>query len=288
MKYELWNKLSITVKKEFSDIVVGLISAVNSVSGIEEFENNDSNTLSFYLLSISDELKETLSTIENNFSASIHLDTFEYDKSIEFEWKKYFKTKRIGKRIVIKPSWEKYDEKDNDLVITIDPGSAFGTGLHATTKGVISILEELIDDGTIIPNEVSLLDAGTGSGILSIAASKFNINTISAFDHDSDAVNVAKDNFSINNINSIEIYQSSLSGINKTYDVVLANILSEILSENYQVISNSVNSGGHLILSGILIQDEDELTQKFLSSKKLLLIKSFHIDEWTTLYFKAL
>ena len=113
------------------------------------------------------------------------------------EWKQYFHVTHIGKHLVIKPSWEKYDTKADDLVIEIDPGMAFGTGTHHTTSMCMEYLEE------IITPQADVFDVGTGSGILSIAAAKLGAKSIVAVDIDANAVRIAKENIAGNGLSEV-------------------------------------------------------------------------------------
>lgn len=120
-------------------------------------------------------------------------------------WKQFFHPERIGEKIVVKPSWEEYTPLDNDIVIELDPGMAFGTGTHATTSMCIQLLEEYVKP------EMKVFDVGTGSGILAIAASKLGAKDIEAADYDNVAVDVARENIEKNHeCENIKIFQSDL------------------------------------------------------------------------------
>ena len=192
-------------------------------------------------------------------------------------WKKYFHTKKISERLVIRPSWEKYTPKEGEVVLDIDPGMSFGTGQHGTTQACLKFLDELTIDGKI----KTMLDAGTGSGILSIGARKLGVGDIDAFDYDPDAVRIALENLTINGIEDVKVVQSDLAdwSTDKQYDVVVANILCVVLLKNAEILYKVVNPGQPLLLAGILEEQYNELRERFegLGMKE---IKNVQIKEW--------
>ena len=178
-------------------------------------------------------------------------------------WKAHYHPFRIGKRVWIQPSWVELGEvadngdfaQPDDVVLVLDPGMAFGTGLHPTTQMCLQALEQLIAPGDTV------LDVGTGSGILSIAAVKLGAGHVRAFDTDALAVQTTIDNASQNDINSIEIHKGNLADVPATtWDIVLVNILAHIivsLLDDHRLIEY-VAPGGKLILSGII---EEQLAE---------------------------
>jgi ribosomal protein L11 methyltransferase len=202
-------------------------------------------------------------------------------------WKKYFNIIHISERLVIKPSWLEYKARPEQVIVEIDPGMSFGTGQHATTSFCMKMIDRLADDPTVN----SLLDAGCGSGILSIAAAKLGYAPIDAFDIDPDAVKIAHENLTDNGINSelVNPVTMPLDQFNRdnhlTYDLVVANILGHILVENRAKIFNMVKPGGYLILAGILTTEFKQMTGVFLD---LGLTEEFTFTEkeWTSGLFK--
>ncbi len=195
-------------------------------------------------------------------------------------WKKYFHVIEISDRLVIKPSWEDYDASPKQVIVEIDPGMSFGTGQHATTSFCLKMLDKLAD-GT----PKSFLDAGCGSGILSIAANKLGYNPMSAFDIDPDATRIAQENFEFNAIpdDSIELTTADLAGFKTDlqYDLVAANILAHILVKNREIIYSFVKPAGNLILAGILNEEFDKISSAFCELG-LKQIESFSEKEWTS------
>ena len=196
-------------------------------------------------------------------------------------WKKYFAILHISGRLVIKPSWLEYAPEPGQKIVEIDPGMSFGTGQHATTAYCLKMIDKLIDD----ENVESFLDAGCGSGILSIAAAKLGYQAIDAFDIDPDAIRVARENIEINGIPageiSLQVAEVAKFSSNRTYDLVAANILAHILRENRDKIISFVKPGGKLILAGILTTDFENTVAHFCKSG-LKQIDSFTEKEWTS------
>ena len=139
-------------------------------------------------------------------------------------WKKYYKPSKVGEKIVVKPIWEEYEEKDGELVVNLDPGMAFGTGTHETTRMCIQSLEKYVKEESVV------FDVGCGSGILAIAAAKLGAKKAVGVDLDPVAVESSLENVQYNNLDNIEILHGNLvEVIEGKADVVVANILAEII-----------------------------------------------------------
>jgi len=171
-------------------------------------------------------------------------------------WKKYFGVQRIGRRLVIVPSWEEYSPKPDDIVLSIDPGMAFGTGQHPTTSMCLAALETTIKGGE------SMLDLGCGSGILAIAAAKLGAQPILAIDIDPLAVKATRANAEINGVD-IEAREATLETIDAQFDLVVANISGLTLERLAPLLAASLTSGGALIASGFLDDAVDGLRISF-------------------------
>jgi ribosomal protein L11 methyltransferase len=197
-------------------------------------------------------------------------------------WKKYFNILHISERLVIKPSWLEYEPKPGQKIVEIDPGMSFGTGQHATTAYCLKMIDKLIDEDNI----ETFLDAGCGSGILSIAAAKLGYSEIDAFDIDPDCIMIAGENIEANELSADEISLqvsdvAEYSNLGKSYDLVAANILAHILRENRDKIVSFVKPGGKLILAGILTSDFEN-TAKCFCELGLEQLDSFTEKEWTS------
>ena len=172
-------------------------------------------------------------------------------------WKKDYKTLHIGNRTVINPPWITYEPQNDEIVVQMDPGMAFGTGTHETTRLVIRIMQDVIKGGERV------LDVGTGSGILSICASKLGAKECFAYDIDPVAVKVARENAKDDGCDNITVGVSDLlAGVDLSggkYDFCVANIVADIIIRMMPDISDYLEDGAPLILSGIIDQRADEV-----------------------------
>lgn len=168
-------------------------------------------------------------------------------------YKQFFSVTHLGKRIVVKPSWEDYTPASREKIIELDPGMAFGTGLHASTQLVIHMMERLARS---CPSPLSVLDMGCGTGILSIAAAQLWPNArIYAIDNDELAVQVCKENVQRNKLDGhIKVQLQSGAEVDATYDLVLANLTFETLTDLHPKMRNYASDFGRLILSGLLVE----------------------------------
>lgn len=177
------------------------------------------------------------------------------------EWKKFFKPVRVGKNILIKPTWEEALLREDDLVIEIDPGMAFGTGTHPTTVLSLEALEEYIQPGQRV------YDIGTGSGILAVAAAKLGA-TVRAGDIDSLAVRVAKENVSLNKVEDrVQVEAGNLGEVfTGQADIVIANIIADVIIELLPQLPSLLKPGGLFIASGIIDSRADEVQERMLEA----------------------
>ncbi|WP_343012435.1 50S ribosomal protein L11 methyltransferase [Gemella morbillorum] len=182
------------------------------------------------------------------------------DSDWENSWKDYFDILNIGEKFVIVPTWREYVNEEGKYVINIDPGMAFGTGGHETTSLCIKNLEKYVK-----PHD-NVIDVGCGSGILSIAASYLTDGSLKAVDLDKLAVDVSRENFTLNNLeNRIEVEEASLlTKETKKYDVIVANILAHIIELMLEDAYKLLEDGGYFITSGIIKDKKDELLEKML------------------------
>ncbi|MHB8964153.1 MAG: 50S ribosomal protein L11 methyltransferase, partial [Saccharofermentanales bacterium] len=205
------------------------------------------------------------------------------DEDWAHSWKKYYSPFKISARTVITPSWEHYTPQEGETVIQLDPGSAFGTGSHATT----SMCAELLDAELLKRSGgASVLDLGCGSGILSVIAAKLGAAHVDAVDIDPVAVGVATDNCRINGVldkvHPIRGEISSLQG--SRYDIVVANIIADVIRVIAADVPPLLNKGGVFITSGIINAKSDmvlaaciEAGMKFISKRET--------DDWVALKF---
>lgn len=192
----------------------------------------------------------------------------------ENNWKKYYKPTKVGEKIVVKPIWEKYDAKAEEVVVELDPGIAFGTGTHETTRMCIKALEKYVK------NEDTVFDIGTGSGILAIAASKLGAKKVVGVDLDPVAVDSAKENVAFNNLKNIEIlYGDLMEVVEGKAEVIVANLLADIVLCLCENVTTFMKAGSYLIASGILNTQRDLIVSKF-ESLNLSITEVMEDGEW--------
>ena len=198
-------------------------------------------------------------------------------------WKLHFKPLVISDRLAFAPSWEKFQPKPGQQLITLDPGMSFGTGQHATTKFCLSsidrFIQELKQSGK---TGISMLDAGSGSGILAIAAKKLGCARVDAFDIDPDTIAIAKENAVINGIRDIPFEAASLLGYSSDiqYELVAANILSSALIAGRDKLLSFCHPGTRLMLAGILDSEYQTVRTAFESSRRCRELFSTQEKEW--------
>lgn len=213
------------------------------------------------------------------------IDFYEYDEEdYQNSWKKYLYPEKVSDKFVVKPTWREYKPEENELVIELDPGRAFGTGSHPTTSLSLKIMEENIKPGN------SVIDVGTGSGILMIAAEKLGATDIYGTDIDELAVEATKENLELNSISSdiAKVYLGDLISVvkDKQFDVVVANILADVILLLLRDIFKVVKKDGLIIFSGII---EDKLPEiiKQVEEKGLKILEIKKDKEWRALLIKA-
>jgi ribosomal protein L11 methyltransferase len=201
-------------------------------------------------------------------------------------WKEHFKPLRVGKHLVIKPTWEEFPAKPDDIMLDIDPGMAFGTGTHPTTMLCLTVLEKILADCRTEVKSMTVLDVGTGSGILSIAAAKFGIGHITAIDIDPEAVRVAHENCVLNEVEArVSVSDTPLGMIGGNFDIVLANILAEDLVRMAPELIARLKPNGFLILSGILIEKEPLVIEGY-AAPTITLTEAAREGEWSCLVLR--
>jgi ribosomal protein L11 methyltransferase len=177
-------------------------------------------------------------------------------------WKAYFPVQRVGRRLVIRPTWLRHRARDGDVVITLDPGMAFGTGLHPTTRLCLAALEPLAEDGRLAGARV--LDVGCGSGILSLAALRLGAASVLGVDTDPIAIEATLANAQQNRLGRrVEARVGSLPTAEQPFDVVLANLISGVLLQLAPALRDEVRTGGTLVASGIFVDREEDVRAAF-------------------------
>ena len=243
--------------------------SVGAVSIYIPEERNPSECVAF--------IKDRLSTIKYELTLS-GLKEEDWANS----WKQYYKPVRIGERLIVVPSWEEYSASESDVVLRMDPGMAFGTGTHETTRLCSRLIEDYMKPGDYV------LDVGTGSGILAIAASKLGARKINAYDIDPMAIKVAEENCEENGCNNVFCGISDLlAGVDKSegpYDFISANIVADIIVRMAPDILPFLKKGGLLAVSGI-IEPQTERVKESLIKAGLTHVLSRSENDWNAMLF---
>lgn len=187
------------------------------------------------------------------------------DNDWKYKWKEYFKPCRITNKITVKPTWENYDACDGELVIEIDPGMAFGTGTHETTSLCMKLMEKYIGSDAY---EKKVLDVGCGSGILSIGAALLGCKDVVGIEIDEDAVRVAKENVTTNNVGEhVRIIKGDLIyGVDFKADIIVANLMADLVVKLCESARDHLIKGGVFISSGILIEKRNQVAEKIMQA----------------------
>ena len=197
------------------------------------------------------------------------------------EWKKYYKPTKVGKKIVVKPSWEDYEKQEGDLIIELDPGMAFGTGTHETTSMCIRELENYVDETKTV------FDIGCGSGILAIAAAELGAKEVVAGDLDEVAVKVSKENCEINHVSDKVVVKhgSLFEVVDSKADVIVANIIADIIKILAKDVSKFLKEDGVFISSGIILAKIDQVCEA-LEENGFEIVKVERVGEWSAIVSK--
>ncbi|MCE4046992.1 MULTISPECIES: 50S ribosomal protein L11 methyltransferase [Bacillaceae] len=197
-------------------------------------------------------------------------------------WKKYYHPVKISEKFTIVPTWEDYSPVHSDeLIIELDPGMAFGTGTHPTTVLCIQALERIVKKGDAV------IDVGTGSGVLSIAAAMLKAKSVLALDLDEVAVQSAKLNLKLNKVHETAHVQQNnlLDGISEEADVIVANILAEVIVRFTDDVYRLLKQDGYFIASGIILQKKEEVKAAIIASG-LEIVETVQMEDWISITAK--
>ena len=210
---------------------------------------------------------------ELSVSAKVEDDVLWRDK-----WKEYFKPTKLSNDIVVKPTWCEYEPSEEDIVIEIDPGMAFGTGTHETTMLCIRMIEKYMSDG------YKVLDVGSGSGILSIAAAKLGASDVLGIDIDEDAVRVSNENYELNNVSdrAKAIVGDLTAGVDYKANIVVANLLADIVMRLSKDVTRHLEEKGIFITSGILTE-KSEAVEKCMIECGFEIVEKAILGEWCSI-----
>lgn len=300
-----WTELRVTAKHELLDTVCAVVSVLDSGLMITDYNDIDLEGVYGDLIdeSILNADKSMISVSifipsEKNYADYVaflreRFAALEIDAKIELigineedwaeSWKQYYKPIKIGNKIVIVPMWEDYECADGEIEVRMDPGMAFGTGTHETTRLVIALLEKYINSDT------RMLDVGCGSGILSVCASKLGAKHCAAYDIDPVAVRVAKENIEASGAENIVCEVSDLlksvdlSG--GKFDVVAANIVADIIIRLLPDIRPYMNEGAYMICSGIITERSADVLDA-ISANGFEVVEHIEENGWCAIVIK--
>lgn len=280
-----WIKLTVTTTNEASEAVINLLME-NGAGGVEIDDSDLSQVeLATYfqaqagLVELLPELEQKIAQLRefglDPGKGTVKLAELDDDSWADV-WKKYYHPVRLTRYLTIVPSWESYTpETTDEKVIKLDPGRAFGTGTHPTTKLALQALETVVRGGE------TMIDVGTGSGVLSIAAKYFGVAQIAAYDVDAGAVKVAEENLALNGMqDAITVGANDLlAGIKTKVGLITANILAEIIVPLIPQAYECLKPGGIFITSGI-IADKKDLIVSEIEAKGFVIDQILNIKDW--------
>ena len=280
-----WTQIKVTVPLTQLDDTVAVMNMVSNYLQIEDYSDIDLKTcygdlideailnadktiasVSVYLPKDGG-VADTLSFLRERFD-SVGVDAKISVSGVNEEdwansWKAYYKPIKIGDRIVIVPAWEKYQAEEGEIVVRMDPGMAFGTGTHETTRLVIKLLEKYVKSG------MRVADVGCGSGILAICAAKLGADECKAYDIDPVAVKVANENIKDSGLTDKVTCEVSdlLKQVDKTggaYDVICANIVADIIIRMMPDVGALMDENSVILASGIIVERSQDVIDGFL------------------------
>ena len=281
MEVKDWTQLKVTVALADLDLLVAVMSMVNNNLMIEDYSDIDLKTCYGDLIDESIlNADKTIASVSvflpadrpfTDVMAFIRERLAESGTEAKFEvigvseedwansWKAYYKPLHIGKKMVIVPKWETYAPKEGEIIVTMDPGMAFGTGTHETTRLVIELLEEYVTTG------MKVLDVGCGSGILAICAAKLGAARCRAYDIDPVAVRVARENITDSGEKNVTCEVSDLLRnvdlSDGPYDLICANIVADIIIRMAPDVARYMKPDAVLLASGIITERAEEVTK---------------------------
>lgn len=205
-----------------------------------------------------------------------------YERDWAEAWKKYYKPTRIGREIVIKPTWEEYERVGTEIIIELDPGMAFGTGTHETTKMCIRALEDYVKENSIV------YDVGCGSGILSIVAANLGAKKVIGVDLDEQSIKVSNENIKHNKVDDIvEVRKGNLlEVVHGRADIIVSNIIAEVAEDMASFVGDYLTEDGIFITSGIIIE-KIPMVEVALVENDFEILKIDKAEEWVCIVAKV-
>ena len=292
-----WAELCVSVRRQYAQSVAEFLIEEGSSNGIvEEKSRADKNTAVLKAYIKNDTGRDGYVNRVVDFMAGLFAAAGDDESRPEIalnlipdedwnkKWKSFFQPLKISDRIVIKPSWQNYHRLEGEIIVELDPGMAFGTGTHPSTSMCLKVIDEL--ERMLAPRgKLRMLDVGTGSGILAIAAVKVGFTEVAGIDYDQIAIRVAQKNAEMNGVAGMAIFSTTpvrlMEGL---YPVVVANILPHVLINMKEHLVARLEPGGYLVLSGILIDKAAEVKSAFAADVDFF--KELHEEQWACLVFQ--
>lgn len=273
-----YKEFVISTQPELTELVSGILWKLD-ISGVSEEDPYIKVFSESGKVSKKDVEALLKSLVEQKLIESFSVDENEFEeRNWNEEWEKSLNVIEVSDKIVIRPSTREYKEKDGQLVLTIDPKMSFGTGEHQTTRLMLLMIEKYVKQG------MNVLDVGTGTGVLAIAAVRLGASHGVAIDNDEWCFDNGIENCEINGVSDkVEIRLGEVSQVEeKDFDLVLANINKNILMEIEHDLASHVKAGGTLILSGLLYTDEQDITERY-GKEGFTVTDKKQMDEWISL-----
>lgn len=282
MNDKIYQKITLRTIPFVPELISGVVTLFDLI-GIEEKENE----IVCYFHKFDEEDFKSLKDALENFKKESLIEKYNiYQSTLQHknwneEWEKTIQPIKVSDKIVIKPSFKEYQSLNDEIVITIDPKMSFGTGYHQSTRIMLRLIEKYLRPG------VKVLDVGTGTGILAIASIKLGANFAITCDNDELVEENVYENFEKNKVkNKCSFIPGTIHNINeKDFDIILANIQKNVLLEIACEIKERTKQNGLVILSGLLKDNKDEITEKY-ESLGFKLVEISTEDEWIGLVFQ--
>ncbi len=235
---------------------------------------------------LKDELAAHLQEVAVIFAAASPVITWEIleDQDWSSNWKIHFKPFAIVPGLVIVPTWEDFQAEEDELVITMDPGMAFGTGHHATTSLALAFVRQILVEKR---DGQRVLDVGTGTGVLGMGAALFGASEVLGLDNDPDAVRIAGENVQLNKLGALmSVAETPVEQITVPRSLIVANIIHDVLIDMAGELNRLLTADGDLVLSGILHGEQEENIIRHYVEMGFVLRKRAEREEWAALWLQ--
>ena len=294
-----WQKITLCMPEHQADMAASFLMELTG-SGIEQQVNISENTSTTETIIAYLEKDDHFDQKKNQFDdflKSLSADTphdslpsCSYSDVLEEDWNKkwkaFYKPLRLTNRITVKPTWEPYTPEANEMVIEIDPGMAFGTGLHDSTQLALQLIERSFSELSSAQLQKTL-DVGTGTGILGMACALLGAQEVLAIDNDPDAVAAALDNVDYNNLSHLmTVSTKDITETTGPFDLIAANITQDVITEMAPRLYSLLAPHGRLVLAGILKGEQAEAITDLFHSSGLTLLHSPDQKEWQAFLFE--